>query len=162
MGLSSVFRAGFDITVGAILSVALIWYFTPVSYWYDAQPEQVSSVVQGEEPQLTIEREIKRDFSGAWSVKLRKHTGGRSDLVCFTEEVPFNYSAEATLPEDIGLEWWTWNRCAEATTGEPIDFTELEPGVYQMTTCHSVVGPFGIRKTDCRKSNFFEVTNGKD
>lgn len=85
----------------AVLVAAVIWRATPLPF----DPISVSVVNNT----VRFAREIHSDFTGAYSVVVRR---ARDNLVvCENTAGPFTYRSDSTLPEEITLDWWVGEAC---------------------------------------------------
>lgn len=155
-GTNQVIRNTIDFAIGSLASLAILLYLAPIALWYDSSPELVIDSEVGEEIFMITDRQIRRDFTGAWKVTLREVTPRGLEQVCLTGLTEQRYLTTATHPEPLPLNWWTYSRCLNAD-GVAILGENLPKGEYLMTTCHWVYLPLGFSKNECRTSNTFRV-----
>lgn len=137
-----------------VIIMACLWVtfsiFPNATYWIDLKKvgaEQYEHT-QGEEVELFISRDIKRDFTGSYDVTLRKYTKTGIENVCEYPSGLIPYKKDAELPETPDLAWWTGNKCKGS---------ELEPGTYFFDTCHTVYLPIVKDRNRCVQSEEFTI-----
>lgn len=130
-----------------------IWtttHLAPASWWLHVRYVQVGDVQTGHAVHLIVDREIRRDFYGQWSVTLRKSVGDHWEAIyCGTGNS--EYRTDAILPNPLTLEWWADSECP----------SPLPPGRYQVAT-QWLIYPGGLwpPKQVRVLSNVFNVTEG--
>ena len=95
---------------------------------------------------MHVDRRIKRDFVGRWSVTVRELQGTENVLACVASAAG-DYKVGAKLPKILTLGWWTNGRCE----GLPV-------GVYVVTTIWEVENGPLPDKIITVSSNPFKVT----
>lgn len=140
-----------------ILPISIVLYtaawLTPPSWWYQPLGIRIDDTTVGNDPVVSINRAIHRDFDGQYSVSVwRDPSDGH--VACAGSDT-LHYRGGLYKPHQAPLTQWAddpW--CAR-----------LPPGHYYAEACWTILRPFwGIipAKTTCRMSNIFEVTeNGK-
>lgn len=145
-----------------IVVVISLSIYPKSSYWYElrtATPTKQEYVY--EEPiNLIIDRSIHRDFSGSWTVNIRKQSpdGEGFASLCSPDDQYIRYRKDAVLPDpkDRTLRWWA-NMSLECSDHYP-----LKPGIYFFESCifiypdFPILGPLMNRKV-CVDSNYFEI-----
>jgi hypothetical protein len=92
------------------------------SEWLVVSRVLVADATQGQPVKLFVDREIKKDFTGTWSVNVRRVTADALEIAC-TASGGGLYRKQATLPTPLTLDWWTFPvRC------------DLPPGQYVLDT----------------------------
>jgi len=118
--------------------------FWPASRWLDVQAVLVNNGKAGEPLRMTVERNVRADFTATWAASVRSVSG---HVVC-SGSATSNYRAGANMPPDLTLAWWTGGACSA-----------LPPGRYYLATdwrihAHSI-WPDKVVRAD---SPMFEVT----
>ena len=133
----------------AISLILVIWLglaLVPVQWlWFAPGAYFISDSSVNLPPRVEFERVIRRDVEMTYSVVIRKV--GSKYAVCDPVRGPFTYRADANMPGDADLIWWT---------GDDDRCWPREPGAYLSETCWTVVKPFGgivPPKTICIKGN---------
>lgn len=134
--------------------VAMAW---PASYWMRVDQIRVLDSFQGEDFELVLVGGPTRRFSGSYQVTVRNSTTLEtpSGAEHFSGVRPYDPDAVVSRPDPITISWW----------GADVDYGNLEPGNYIVTTCWTVHGPFfGLvpNKTLCVDSNVFIIVPTED
>ena len=95
---------------------------------------------------MHVDRRIKRDFVGRWSVTVRELQGVENTLACVASAAG-DYKVGARLPKTLTLGWWTNGRCEG-----------LPAGVYVVTTIWEIDNGPLPDKIVTAQSNPFKVT----
>lgn len=131
----------------AALGLALIWglHFALTAafprLWYDLQSVSVPDHAAGDDPVLTIDRAIRRDFSGRWTVAVR--SAETHELVCLAPgpakdaRVLLDYRAAAARANPLRPTLSAWLRDADALAA--CEAAGFGPGGFYLTTCHTVI-----------------------
>jgi len=104
---------------------SLLQAVPPASWWLDVRSVTVVDSTEGNPIFMTVDRDVNRDFTGIWSVDLRRldpDTGGWISE-CVTDETRQPYFAGAALRRPLTLDYWASPECAD-----------LGPGTYFITT----------------------------
>lgn len=123
-------------------------HLMPGRWWLDVNYIQVANAAAGQPVSMIVDREIRHEFYGAWSVHLRreKGTAGWETIACGTGAN--TYRTTSLLPTPVTLDWWTEGEC-----------DSLPPGRYQISTQWIIYpGSLWPPKTISVLSNVFEVT----
>lgn len=135
-----------------LLPMALALYtaawLTPPTWWYQPVSIQIGDAAEGEDPVVSINRKIKRDFNGRYSVSVwRDPPDGH--VACAGSDT-LHYRGGLYEPHESPLTQWAddpW--CARK-----------QPGRYYAEACWTVLRPWwGIvpDKTVCAVSNIFTI-----
>lgn len=84
----------------------LIAWLWPASWWLDVRRMHVNDGLAGQPITMEVERSIIRPFFGEWSAIVRKRQGSGWVVVCLSAGST-DYRADAALPHDLTLDWWT-------------------------------------------------------
>lgn len=131
-------------TIWLILWAGL--HLMPASWWFDVRYIQVKNAQADQPVHMIVDREIRHDFYGQWSVHLRRmRPGGWETITC--GDGANTYRTTSVYPNPLTLQWWTDGDCGV-----------LEPGQYQLST-QWVIYPGGLwpPKTVSVLSNVFTV-----
>lgn len=139
-----------------ILSLTWIGLYlaADVDDYIDLHEVVVPNFVEGTEPEILVFRDLKKSFSGGYSVSVRKN--GTFRTYCATGNIDIDYTVKAEKgPED---DVWKLHKWIEGGTCTDVYF---EPGFYVINSCHYkdrfYLGLVGQKK-DCNNwSNVFEV-----
>ena len=150
------FKFFFDVSITLGLIALLAFSFLP-SYkeskarenfdfteYLEVQSVKVHDAMQGEDPRMSVIRDLKQDFAGYYKVTIRKANGG--EVVCSTNRVEINYRASDSngnptqLPIPTTLSWWAWGGSCTTKLGNG----GLPPGDYVLATCHGILNPPGF------------------
>ncbi len=142
-----------DWIMAASLVLGIAWltgtYAVPATYWYESRSVGIADTIEGNPIILTVDRKVKRAFSGSYTVTLRHMAGG--EVQCEAGGA-LRYKPGTALPEPVTLAWWAWSdeRCA----GE-----NVPPGTYTVETCWTIHQPLMVlpNKVVCNLSNAFTV-----
>lgn len=108
------------------LSAWLTLQLWPATWWILPRVVIVENAAAGAPIRMTVLRDIRRDFEGAWSVQVM-----RSVDRGWSQECPGSgeatYRTTAVLPGDLDLGWWTGGACQT-----------LPPGTYRVVTTWTV------------------------
>lgn len=135
-----------------ILPLALILYtaawLTPARWWYQPISVQIADALEGDDPVVSINRTIKRDFDGRYTVSIwRDPPDGH--VACAGSDT-LRYRGGLYEPHDAPLTQWADDPWCQ----------RLALGRYYAEACWTVLRPFwGIvpDKTICAMSNIFTV-----
>lgn len=142
-----------DWIMAAFLVLGLAWltgtYAVTATYWYENRSVGIANTIEGEPIILTVDRTVKRAFSGSYTVLLRHVSNG---VIQCEAGGALRYKPGTELPDPVTLAWWAWSdtRCAGPN---------VPPGTYTVETCWTIHNPWAILpdKTICGVSNVFEV-----
>lgn len=138
------------VLVGLVAGAYAGWQsIFPASRWYELRLVGVADGRVGEPITMVIDREIKRPFTGEYTVTLFDVDSGR--LVCAGGDRVL-YTPGVMLPEPVTLDWWTYG-------AHPPCETALTPGTFRLRTCVEILHHLpGIgRREVCLNSNAFTV-----
>lgn len=118
-----------DEKIGVILClVVALWVITrfaiPGSIWFSVNSIKVNDAATWQEVTVDLDRDIKRDFLGEWSAKIRRKEPQGWVTVATTPVSQLTYQVDSKLPEPVTLEWLLWT--------EPKAY-QLPCGVYDGT-----------------------------
>lgn len=137
-------------TIGALLAV-LIWWaasvLPPSTYFFRTGPMLIPDTVIGADVVLIVDRQIRRNVYGRWTVTVRRQQDDGWLLHCVATGES-DYSTAAVLPSPLTLDWWTLDQCPDLPTG-----------TYFVTTSWAFYPPFlpGYRRSQPLVSNAFRV-----
>lgn len=141
----------------AIFPIALVAYTTawlvPARWWYQPIQVYIADVALGDDPIVSIKRNIKRSFDGRYTVSVWRDPAD-GHVACAGSDT-LRYKGGLYQPHDAPLTQWaddTWCQ-------------RLPEGKYYAEACWTVLRPFkGIvpDKTVCTVSNVFSVTARAD
>jgi hypothetical protein len=148
-------------TIGAVVGTALAWAALPAAEavvaaviptgrWLSVVAIEVEDASEGESPRMRVERTIRRDFTGHWTVTLRRETGEGYASFC-VRHGRNDYRAGAALPEATTLDWWMDVPPNPACPAIP-------PGRYVVTIAWTLELPARGPRVARAESNVFEVT----
>ncbi|MBE2275784.1 MAG: hypothetical protein IAE87_05745 [Rhodobacteraceae bacterium] len=147
-------RRGALLATGAALIVAgyLSDLLVPAALWYRLDAVEVADFRQGEEMQVTAQREILRPFDGSYQVVIWP-ADGRLPVCRGSDALAYSRLAVGRITQP--LDWWAANQ-------RPPCLPEMPPGRYRMETCVSVhMTALLLRwlpdRRTCVWSNVFEV-----
>jgi len=141
------------ITELIVWALGFLWitlFAIPATIWFEPHTMFVPDATAGEDFELIYTGDVNREFTGYYSVTIRRAedfstpTGG--EMRSGTR--PYSPDAVSGRPDPITMSWWA----------HEIDVESLEPGYYILNTCWTVVNPFfGLvpNKTVCIESNVF-------
>lgn len=116
------------------------------SFWFKPELVVVQDAPVKTSPKMGFTREIKRPVLMRYSVIVRDvHLA----VVCESPSPLIEYKPDATLPEDLDLDWWTDGDCPTLPTG-----------TYIVETCWTATERFwGLLpdRSACVASNTFRV-----
>jgi len=120
----------------------------PTSYWFEVRSVSAGPAVAQKAVPMVVDRSINQPFYGTWHVTVRRWSENGWFNYC-TAWGTATYEAEATLPKELTLDWWTSGGC-------PV----LDAGRYSISTSWRVDPDFPLVpiKTVSIESNIFEVT----
>ena len=119
----------------------ILMMFWPAWWWFEVHSLDVTDGVPGENFVL-LDRTIHRDFVGRYTVEFRD----TSNVIVCTASDSLTYRADANLPANINLDWWTNGECAD-----------LPPGHYTMSTTWIVQRSLGLDKVITVRTGLFTV-----
>lgn len=107
--------------LAAVVAVAVVFGWTqwsehsrnalPASDWLTVNNISVPDFVQGEDPAVIYDREIKKVFSGTWNVEVHGSTASNNYAVCSGSGTNL-YKPEEALPESgVTLSWLIGRIC---------------------------------------------------
>ena len=142
----SLWTAGICAGWVALPALGVVNALRPSSDWFVVTRVAVADTVVGVPPSMHVEREIKRDFWGEWTVSVRRLDDGSFDATCLATGRA-NYRAGAIYPKTFDLDRWTRPaRC------------ELPPGKYIVETAWKIDLADGFNDKFLKiDSNAFEV-----
>lgn len=123
-------------------------WLTPARWWYQPGSVVIADTPQGQDPVVSINRTIKRDFDGRYTVSIWKDPPD-GHVACAGSD-SLRYRGGLYAPHEAPLTQWAddpW--CAR-----------LAPGRYYAEACWTILRPWwGIvpDKTICITSNIFTV-----
>lgn len=123
----------------------LIAWLWPANWWLEVRRMHVNDGLAGQPITMEVERKIIRPFFGEWSAIVRKRQGAGWVVVC-PSVGSTDYRADATLPHDLTLEWWTAGTCPA-----------LVAGSYVLTTTWAIYPEFMPKKVLKVVSNEFTI-----
>jgi len=133
----------------AILALwVLAWFgvhLWPASYWLEVRQVQVFRAHEGEPIRMAVDRIIKREFYGSWTVRVRNIQDDGWLTACAAIGAG-DYEPVAMLPVDLTLSWWTDGRCQT-----------LPAGKYLVNTTWLIEGGMLPDKIVSVDSNIFQV-----
>lgn len=119
--------------------------YTPASFWFDVRYVRVNDSVAGIPPVMEVDRAIHRDFRADWTATVMRKGAGGFSTFCVARGGS-DYRPDASLPDDLDLDWWTWpTKCV------------LPPGTYRVKTLWVLHLPIFPDKEVRSTSNVFEV-----
>lgn len=124
-------------------------HLVPASWWMHVRYIQVKDTQAGRAVEMIVDREIRHEFYGQWSVHLRKkRDGGWETIDC--GDGSNTYRTTSIFPAPLTLEWWSDGACSV-----------LPPGTYQISTQWQIY-PGGLwpPKQISVLSNVFHVQPG--
>lgn len=130
-----------------VVSYWMLHVFPTASFWIEHHSVRVADTDLGQPIVMLVDREVKRPFSGSWTVTLRRFETQGPVIRC-TAEGTADYQPGSMFPEPLDLDWWTDGQCRIN-----------EPGQYAITTTW-VIDPYwvaGDRTSQPITSNVFEV-----
>lgn len=151
-------RLGLALVIACLASflLAFLFYATlPASHWFVVRRLEVGPCVVGSPCRIEYDRDIKREFDGAWTATVRRfeeRDGGEAGWVaqCTTPRAFPHYMPDALLPDPVTLFWLTGSeRCSK-----------LPPGMYRLEVdwLINVGSPF---ERDVLAVDVFEVRNAQ-
>lgn len=126
-----------------------IW-LTPATWWYKPVSIRVHDAFVGEDPVVSINRQIKRGFDGRYTVSVWMDPPD-GHVACAGSDT-LRYKGGLYVPHDAPLTQWADDPWC----------SKLKPGKYYVEACWTILRPFkGIvpGKTVCITSNLFEIKN---
>lgn len=94
--------------VAAFLIYLAAAYLAPAAMWLDVRRVMVPDTTEGSTPVLLVERTIRQNFYGTYTVDVeRQQPSGRFAVVCSVTNST-HYRSDAELPDPLTLDWWTW------------------------------------------------------
>lgn len=137
----TVLWAGVLLWAGAVAAL-------PTSLWLDVRSVEVDNTQHGHKPILKVERYISQNFNGRYTVDVEQMSEEGSFHVVCTASGRTNYRTDASFPDPLDLDWWTY----------PVK-CDLAPGVYRIDTSWEItVGPFMPNKYTSMMSNVFIIS----
>lgn len=128
------------ISVGAVFALLIVvsdagWRVysavIPAENWMQIGSILVDDSFDGECPTMEVERTIAKPFLGEWRVEAEKKVG---NLYVFrgVASGENSYNADAKLPADLDLGWWTLDQFCKKIDGKSL--ITLSPGTYRINT----------------------------
>lgn len=108
--------------VGVPLLLIFMW---PMSWWLDIRTVHVNDAVFGQDITMLVDRDVKRDFYGTFSVTVYRWTNNGPEAYCSVKGREWDYKTGAVYPVPLTLYWWT---------DHDVKCSHLPPGQYQITT----------------------------
>ena len=115
-------RTSEKVGLAAILAIFLAVgsvFALQASFWFRVSSFDVHNATGWQAVTVSYDRDIRRNFHGAWRVQVWKETEDGRVSVCATEWTPQDYTTDAALPEPVTWEWmaWTEPRCYRLPAG---------------------------------------------
>lgn len=92
--------------------IVFLWaatrFLVPVSHWYDVHTFEVRDAGRWQDVTVNLSRSIYRDFRGEWQVSILRHEGEKWVSYAASDPQVQDYSADASLPDPVTLEWFVW------------------------------------------------------
>lgn len=111
----------------SVFTTVVLW---PASYWFEVTRIEVLDTKEGEPVFMVVDRTIKRQFVGQYSLVVRKLTVNGWVIECATgPSAEIDYSPDSVLQDPLTLEWWTGSKCFD-----------LGEGSYRLTTNWTILG----------------------
>lgn len=119
--------------------------YLPTWFWLDVRSVHVADTVAGEDPIMTVDRTIRRDFRGDYTVIIKRKRPHGFVFYC-AGSGSSDYNTDAALPDPLKLSWWLYPaRC------------DLTAGSYRVDTLWRIDTKSGNVREVRKRSNVFEV-----
>jgi len=146
--------------IGAVVGTMAAWIVVPwtgmlmdaavpASRWFKVQEIQIGNVKAGSSPLMRVDRIINRNFTGHWTLTLRRETGEGYAAFC-TRHGRNDYHVGSVVPRESNLDWWM-----EVPPNPPCP--EIPPGQYMVSMSWTLEIPGFPPKVVRADSNVFEV-----
>lgn len=136
------------LVIPLVLAAYTSAWLVPARWWYQPLHVEIADVVHGQDPVVSIKRQIKRSFDGRYTVSVwRDPSDGH--VACAGSDT-LRYKGGLFQPHDAPLTQWADDAWCQ----------RLPVGKYFAEACWTVLRPFkGIvpDKTICTTSNVFSV-----
>lgn len=108
------------LAVAIAISGILFWYGhdrsvkrdTPATDWFSVRNISVPDFIEGDDPIIIYDRDIKKPFSATWSVEAHGATASTNYAIC-TGSGTNKYEPGETLPESgVKLSWFIGKECS--------------------------------------------------
>jgi len=109
----------------------------PTTYWYELRSVRIEDSVVGVPPLIGVERYVRRDFTGTYSVRLM--TFPDNDLVCVAGPfAPIPYRKTDAQIKGKDLAWWL----RDSDAFESCRNQGLRAGQFVVVTNHTILHPW--------------------
>lgn len=138
-----------------VLAYPVFAALTPASNWMEVKRIHVSDAQIGTWPKMEVERTIRKQFSGDWTVRLDVKTGEGFTFYCESRGQT-RYLPDAELPPDLDLEWWSLGEFVRNHYAKTHIPCVILPGTYRLITEWIIRADGYPVKTVAFTSNAFE------
>lgn len=117
----------------------VVWspMLVPASYWYELRSIRIEDGIVGEPPAIGVDRIVRRDFTGSYSVRILAFPS--NNLICVAGPFePFPYRTTDAPLEGKDLAWWMRDRDAYDACVEQ----GMGAGNYVVVTNHYILHPW--------------------
>lgn len=90
--------------------------FWPVSRWLEVPSVRVADTQLPQPVLMIVDRRIRSEFRGQWTVEIRRQLSGAWVLACTASGAAW-YRPSSALPDPLTLDWWTDRQCAVKDAG---------------------------------------------
>lgn len=98
------------------------------------EPLEIDAVRVGDTAAIYFNRIIHRPVTMGFTVRIMESSDNGWSQFCYMSAPPIEYSPSAVLfdknaplPDSVGLDWWTYGKCATLPDGEAQIWTTWEP-----------------------------------
>lgn len=143
-------KLNWGVLTGLLWLVGGAWVLTinlaPAGFWFSVDRIEIADAIAGQSPLMQVDRTIHRPFRGQWIVEVERQTRSGQFFVVCAARGESSYRTDATLPDPLALDWWTW-----PTECRP------PPGRYRVETRWTILVPGFPEKSLGVLSNLFTI-----
>lgn len=140
-------RIGVPIVI-FIAAVVMFLFLTPVTTWFSVNRFDIRDAETWQEVTIDYQRDIHREFDGAWRTTVRRVVEDGVEIVCTTDWHPVDYDDRSVLPKPVSLEWMLFS--------EP-ECYQLPPGEYEATVSWVVNQGSPLFERNVRRTDTFLI-----